>query len=234
MLHSSSPDRLELGMYDYLGRSEGKPSRRFGLREGQIEDAGRVIKDAGWYSAVGVKLGYGDLNSAQIARIAKELQPDEMFVALNEEDSFWKHVKTPGIIGSLSVSAIEKQIDDEEDGGSPLIGEKDEFSEKLPGTKNIASVGEIAVVSSAVVFCGNNRATSYQQGLEDIPMILKHTSDWNTSVARHHGKEVAAEHKVNYWPGDDIQEYAEQLPLEVLDRPDFFLRVTQFAAGDSQ
>ena len=46
-----------------------------------------VIHNGGWYNAAGEKLGWGDLNRGDLRRIVEELQDDEVFVVLYEDDS---------------------------------------------------------------------------------------------------------------------------------------------------
>ena len=87
-MSENTPDKLQFGMY--IPRADRKASERFGLRFGHTQVL-PLLRRAGWFNALGEKLGYGDLTGFDVARIARELRSDEMFVVLNDEDS----VKSP-------------------------------------------------------------------------------------------------------------------------------------------
>jgi hypothetical protein len=72
----------------------------FGLHCGQIRC--REVHNPGWYNKLGEKLGWGDLNADDFLRIACELEPDELFIVLCEENSYWNFVCDVGLIGGMS------------------------------------------------------------------------------------------------------------------------------------
>jgi len=87
-------NRLVRGTYPRS--ASGDPSL-FGLSAGQIRDGNdsqnpRLRKNTGWYNAHGQKLGWGDLSSADCARISAELLAGELFIILGERESFWDFV----------------------------------------------------------------------------------------------------------------------------------------------
>jgi hypothetical protein len=68
-------------------------TNRFELRTGQrrepaYRDGTRIIKNAGWYNKDGDRLGWGDLDATDIDRITAQLEPDEYFVVLGQQDAF--------------------------------------------------------------------------------------------------------------------------------------------------
>jgi len=71
----------------------------FGLRCGQIR-GGEIAHNGGWYNHRGEKLGWGDLAAVDFGRISRELMPDELFIVLGEQNSFWEFVEKIGAIGS--------------------------------------------------------------------------------------------------------------------------------------
>ena len=76
--------QLFQGMYGTEFRHNGGP---FGLTCGQSRQTG--CHNAGWYNAAGEKIGWGGLDHADMARIAKEINADELFVVLGEYESHW-------------------------------------------------------------------------------------------------------------------------------------------------
>lgn len=79
----------------------------FGLRTGQMRHPD-TIHNGGWYNARGEKLGWGDLNVADYTRIQAQLEEDDVFVVLTEQDSFWNFVtKLGGTLGCLHETNAE-------------------------------------------------------------------------------------------------------------------------------
>jgi len=64
---------------------------RFQISNGQMR-TNDFIHNGGWYTRTGEKIGWGDLNPADLERIKESLQEGEMFVILGESDSFWNFV----------------------------------------------------------------------------------------------------------------------------------------------
>jgi hypothetical protein len=73
-------------MYDSIPRST---NNLFGLRSGQMCRKGKLTHNSGWYNKAGEKLGWGDLSTHDVARIAVGLEAGELFVILSESDSYW-------------------------------------------------------------------------------------------------------------------------------------------------
>lgn len=66
----------------------GDPAcKAFGLHNNQISGNSK-INSAGWFSQNGARLGCGDLSLANMATIATNLYPGDIFIALTEADSF--------------------------------------------------------------------------------------------------------------------------------------------------
>lgn len=78
---------LTKGLYS---KNLGTP-KRFGLVLGRIvyNREIRICKNAGWYNKKGEKLGWGDLETNDLIRIASNLQDDELFIILPELKSYW-------------------------------------------------------------------------------------------------------------------------------------------------
>ena len=83
-------ERLTKGMYAARPASE-----LFGLREGQCR-GNDFVHNGGWYNKQGEKLGWGDLEPADILRIRNQLEYDELFVVLPESASFWAFGRDSG------------------------------------------------------------------------------------------------------------------------------------------
>lgn len=59
----------------------------FGLRHGQRRPLrGLVARQAGWFNAAGERLGIGDLSTDDLARIAREIKPGELFIVVSSAD----------------------------------------------------------------------------------------------------------------------------------------------------
>jgi hypothetical protein len=82
---SSSGSRLKKTMY---GLETDSNKTLFGLVNAQFR-ADSVLNNAGWYNEKGERLGYGDLNHNDIAKICVGLKPGEKFIVLGEFDSEW-------------------------------------------------------------------------------------------------------------------------------------------------
>ena len=97
--------QLTKGMYGH----EFKPaSDQFGIRCGQC--CGKdFVHNGGWYNRDGEKLGWGDLSPADFLKISNEVEDDELFIILTEQDSFWNFVTRVSIIGSMA--AVKPDID---------------------------------------------------------------------------------------------------------------------------
>jgi hypothetical protein len=98
---------LTKGMF---GHEFSPESPRFGIYCGQMRWPD-YIHNGGWYNGQGQKIGRGDLTIEDMERICRELQPDEAFIILSESDSFWQHVRRPGVIGNLA--DVDQQTDEE-------------------------------------------------------------------------------------------------------------------------
>ena len=88
----------------------GKPlSPRFGMYSGQMRGGGGfIIHNAGWYNVAGEKLGFGDLGVMDFKTLRRRLRPKELFIALNEHDSFTCFITGHGLVGSsCTVSPAE-------------------------------------------------------------------------------------------------------------------------------
>lgn len=74
-----------------LSRQERQArSEALGLRDSQMRVSGvKLIHNAGWYNADGVKLGFGDLSAADLVQVAAALPEGTAFVALPERASYW-------------------------------------------------------------------------------------------------------------------------------------------------
>jgi hypothetical protein len=60
----------------------------FGLLNKQIRTNG-IINNAGWFNFKGERLGAGDLSLKDLDKISKNIDSNELFIVLNEADSFW-------------------------------------------------------------------------------------------------------------------------------------------------
>lgn len=80
--------QLTRGMY---GSEFNPQSNLFGLTCGQVHGGmNKRTHNSGWYNKTGEKLGWGDLATPDMARIALALEPDELFIVLSEGDSSWE------------------------------------------------------------------------------------------------------------------------------------------------
>ena len=99
--------RLTANMFGSEFGPETEASRAFGIRTGQIR-CHETVHNGGWYNTRGEKLGWGDLNPTDYARIQANLDEGDMFVILSEQDSFWAFVvQLDGPIGCMHKTAAE-------------------------------------------------------------------------------------------------------------------------------
>lgn len=81
---------------------------QIGLHEGSIR-AMPVVHNGGWYNSEGIKIGWGDLDASDFNKIQSILKDNEVFVVLNETDSYWNFVtKLADITYFNEVSKEEK------------------------------------------------------------------------------------------------------------------------------
>lgn len=78
--------RLIKDMYRQTGMFE---QGLFGLSRDQMRSGPGMLANAGWYNQHGEYLGHGDLSYRDLARIASELEPDEVFIVMAEAD--WRY-----------------------------------------------------------------------------------------------------------------------------------------------
>ncbi len=105
MTATTTAPRLTKGMYAAPPISE-----LFGLRQGQCR-SNDFVHNGGWYNKQGEKLGWGDLEPADILRIRNQLEDDEMFVVLPEGASFWAFGKDVGsrcLAGGVDATHLEQ------------------------------------------------------------------------------------------------------------------------------
>lgn len=121
----------------------------FGFRCGQMRHNGQLTHNSGWYNGLGQKLGFGDLSDDDVLRILCDIEPDEIFLVLSENDSFWR------------------------------FGERDlELNMNAPGVDYVVEHAFIAITSKGVYFIGQNRlseggTTVTLGGLGEVPAIKR-------------------------------------------------------------
>lgn len=80
----------------------------FGLSCGQMCGGGtKMTHNSGWYNKKGEKLGWGDLSAENFNKISEEIEPNELFITLGEQASFWNFNSTravKGIIGEQQLT----------------------------------------------------------------------------------------------------------------------------------
>jgi len=93
--------KLTQGMF---GREIGpKPITDFNLGSGQLRGgSSKVTHNSGWYNTSGEKIGWGDLSSNDFRRIVAELESDQVFIVMGEQDSFWNFVTKVGVVGATA------------------------------------------------------------------------------------------------------------------------------------
>lgn len=80
--------QLTQGMY---GTIFERQSTLFDIKCGQIRSGrDKRTHNSGWYNKAGQKLGWGDLATSDMVRIAHELEPEELFITLSEGMSSWE------------------------------------------------------------------------------------------------------------------------------------------------
>src|SRR3990167_5469139 len=140
MAEQSEP--LLPGMYQEFSVRPG----RFGLRGGQIRGGrDKVIHNGGWYNAQSQKLGYGDLATLDIARIARELEGPELFTVLDEHNSYQRYVKKASHLGGLAV-VDETLLEGVRAEDQSALGIKDETSEVFPERTFVTFNAEFTVI----------------------------------------------------------------------------------------
>ncbi len=72
--NTSLEDPTELGL------------EKLGLRTGQFRAVRHIACDYEWYDKYGNRLGFGELDITDLKRIAAELRPDDVFVAVESPD----------------------------------------------------------------------------------------------------------------------------------------------------
>ncbi len=84
---------LTQGMFENVSNVTAKGSV-FGIRNGQLRyGKNKVCHNSGWYNKHGDKLGWGDLSKLDMIAIAKEIDENDVFIILGEQDSYWKFVE---------------------------------------------------------------------------------------------------------------------------------------------
>jgi hypothetical protein len=78
--------------------SEFSPTKDapFGLRCGQMGSHRGLGHNAGWYNALGEKVGWGDFTAMNAERVMAEIPENELLILLSEEDSYWNFVSFGG------------------------------------------------------------------------------------------------------------------------------------------
>lgn len=79
----------------------------FDLHTGQM-NSHKWGKNCGWYNKYGQKIGWGDLDTRHIRAIMHEIAPDEVFITMSEQYSFWEFVPNPtATLGSMQKTTPE-------------------------------------------------------------------------------------------------------------------------------
>jgi hypothetical protein len=128
--------QLTKGMY---GTEFNQTSGLFGLRCGQMRNIG--THNSGWYNRAGEKIGFGDLTVGDFERIASELEDNDMFIVLKEDDSFWNFVTKPGLVGSMASTSPDVQA---------------------PGVDYVAEHAQYAIVASEMYVI--DKRSRYKEG----------------------------------------------------------------------
>ncbi len=214
---------LEAGIYPEFSNGE---RQRFGLRGGQIEYFGRVIKDAGWYNKDGQKLGFGDLSAFHLARIACEIDEEEAFIVMKRDLSFDAFIEKPGLTGGLTKHGAELEALSEtrEDSSlGELLGVKDEFAEVYPGLAYVALNGAIAISKDKLVFNSDQGSfiDAYLQGLDSIPQHIVNASDTLENVLANHGAEARDQLRPQLLPDYELPVYASELSASAVEAYEF-------------
>jgi hypothetical protein len=160
----------------------------YGISNNQIRAKG-IINSAGWFNSAGERLGKGDLSLKDMSTISKNIYPDDLFIALNETDSFHNmptglDYLAPGrdyvlnhavwVIGSGGViirvrEDISKNEDAENDGVKYVrMGKKDFLSVSKGGSKKAVakdSIPQDEHKTSPAVPTTTNTATAKPVGI---------------------------------------------------------------------
>lgn len=82
-----------------------------GCKTSQMRGTGHLVHNGGWYNAAGEKIGWGDLDEADLNRLADNLPSDAVLFILGEQDSFWKFVTfNPGIVGDMCQTSADEKL----------------------------------------------------------------------------------------------------------------------------
>lgn len=133
--------QLPKGLYKTReARENGAP---FDIRIGQMRShRGKRTHNSSWFNRDGEKLGWGDLSEDDLVRIAREIEPGEIFAAVSEHASFRE---------------IEGRVRQAREAGLEAVADRD-----APGS---AFVGEFCLL---VVERGIVRTVAYEPGKEQV------------------------------------------------------------------
>lgn len=150
---------LTKGMYaDYI-------CDKFGLRYNQIRtDA--VLANAGWFNSKGEKLGFGDLNFADLDVVSMDIEDNEVFIALSEAATTWD---------------MPSDLDRNEPGIEYVMKNAKWLISGIKGTE-----AYILHVRPDRVFVSSNHNTIYKDGIEQY---YECTRDHLYSILSFNGKE---------------------------------------------
>jgi hypothetical protein len=91
---------LEKGMFGHEFAGIKTP---FKIVCGQMRGGpGKITHNSGWYNLDGEKLGWGDLSDSDFKNIQAQLESDQKFVVLSEQDSYWNFVKMSGSVEAMT------------------------------------------------------------------------------------------------------------------------------------
>jgi hypothetical protein len=77
--------------------TELAPIEVFGIFCGQMRSGEhKLCHNAGWYNREGEKLGWGDLSSGDFRTLLSAIAPDQFFILLPEQKSFFEFTKFDG------------------------------------------------------------------------------------------------------------------------------------------
>ena len=178
------------------------------------------------------KLGYGDLATLDIARIARELEGPELFTVLDEHNSYQRYVKKASHLGGLAV-VDETLLEGVRAEDQSALGIKDETSEVFPERTFVTFNAEFTVIKDGLLFRSDRegRASRFIAGIDETARRLTSMTRELDLLRQHRGEEAYEKRKADIWPGDDIYDYAQGLNFELLDPTDFVSTVTQLTAG---
>lgn len=79
------------------------------LNEGQMRASPKLTHNSGWYNAAGHKIGWGDLDEADLAVLAERMPVNSVIFILGEQDSFWNFVTRLGMIGDTCQTSPDEK-----------------------------------------------------------------------------------------------------------------------------